>query len=105
LLLFIKQKINTEDIYFTSDNILIDYFLTIGTRCVIELTYTKLYLKVNRILVSDKLTLKEIHVLKCIGIGGFSKVVLAEVYGIIMAIKIINKEFIVKSSKQALVEN
>lgn len=43
--------------------------------------------------------------IKCIGSGGFSKVILARVYGIIVAVKVINKDFIFRTAKESLIEN
>lgn len=80
-----------SNIYFKSNNILIDHFLTLNDRYVMELNLNKIYLTVHSVEVFDKISLKCVEVLKCVGSGGFSKVLLARVYGIMMAIKIIDK--------------
>lgn len=88
---FIKSKIGMEFVYFKSGNLMVDYFLTLGARDIVELAVARLELMVYQVEVGGEIGLGAVEVLKCVGSGGFSKVVLARVYGIMMAIKIIDK--------------
>ena len=47
-----------------------------------------------KIMKNDNL-LVNLQIIKCIGTGGFSKVYLVRGYGKIMALKVINKDFII----------
>ena len=103
MLVFLKDKLKEDGLYFKSGNIHLDYFLTLPHRLVKELTITKLRLDAHRIKISDANNLKAIEIIKCVGSGGFSKVFLGRVYGIMMAIKMVDKEFIIKTAKQAII--
>ena len=105
LLSFLKDKLKEDGLYFKSGNIHLDYFLTLTHRYVKELTVTKLRLDGNRIKIPHGVNLEAIEIIKCVGSGGFSKVFLGRVYGIMMAIKMVDKEFIIKTAKQAIIEN
>lgn len=94
-----------DNVYFKSGSILVDYFLTLSDRPLTELTTCKLELSVHPIEICQEISLKSVEVLKCIGSGGFSKVVLARVFGLLMAVKVIDKEFVFKTAKQSIVEN
>ena len=50
-------------------------------------------------MLNNRKSMKLFEFIKCIGTGGFSKVYLVRAYGILMALKVIEKEFIIKSGK------
>lgn len=52
-------------------------------------------------------SLQSFHILKCIGVGGFSKVYLVRFKqdGKFYAMKVINKEFIVQNKKKGIIMN
>ena len=105
LLLFLKGKIGSADVFFRSGSIHLDYFLTLSHRLVKELTVSKLRLQAEKITPADPLTLKTIEMIKCVGSGGFSKVFLGRLYGKMMAIKMVDKEFILRTSKEGIIRN
>ena len=45
------------------------------------------------------------EVVRCIGTGGFSRVYLVRGWGRLLALKVINKEYIIENEKQNIVEN
>lgn len=47
--------------------------------------------------------LSSLDIIKCLGTGGFSKVYLTRGYGRLMAMKVINKHFIIENEKQNIV--
>ena len=102
---FLKDKMKEDAVYFKSDNIHLDYFLTLPNRYLKELTIQKIRLDCHRITIASGLNLQAIEIIKCVGSGGFSKVFLGRVYGIMMAIKVVDKQFILKTAKQAIIEN
>jgi serine/threonine protein kinase len=57
--------------------------------------------------VQEKVSLSSFEIVKCIGTGGFSKVFLCRFMetGIFYAMKVIDKEFIVKNKKKKIVMN
>lgn len=86
----------------------IDYFITLPQEdfvlinSITDKVHIKVY-KLNRLAIGFNLKIFEI--IKCIGSGGFSKVFLARAYGIMMAIKVIQKELITQNSKKTIIEN
>jgi len=65
-------------------------------RKVAELETKKINLFGEKIKIDRKgAQLNNFQIIKCIGTGGFSKVYLGRAYGKLMALKVINKAFIV----------
>lgn len=65
----------------------------------------KLKLVGKSIVDQPEFSLKGVEIIKCIGSGGFSKVLLGRVYGVMMAIKVIDKELILRNGKESIIVN
>lgn len=100
-----KGKVGQESVYFKSGNIHLDYFLSLSHRLVRELTVSKVRLAARLVRIPQSLSIEAIEIIKCVGSGGFSKVFLGRVYGVMMAIKMVDKDFILKTAKQTIIEN
>lgn len=50
-------------------------------------------------------SLASIDIIKCIGCGGFSKVFLGRMYGKMLAVKAVDKNFIISTNKETIIEN
>ena len=55
--------------------------------------------------VHDDNYLNNFEVIKCVGSGGFSKVFLVRGFGKLMAMKVINKEYILSNDKANIINN
>jgi serine/threonine protein kinase len=76
----------------------VDYLLTLGHRKVKELKTKRLEFSACRIRVDGRgALLRNFEIIKCVGTGGFSRVYLCRGYGQLMALKVINKDFIVEN--------
>lgn len=70
--------------------------LTLTNRKVIELGVKKLDIQAGRLKIDKKgYFLNSLEIIKCVGTGGFSRVYLCRGYGKLMALKVINKSFII----------
>jgi serum/glucocorticoid-regulated kinase 2 len=71
-----------------------------------ELGTRKLELQASKLKIDRRGNfLNNLEIIKCLGTGGFSKVYLARGYGRLMAMKVINKNFIIENEKQNIVES
>jgi serum/glucocorticoid-regulated kinase 2 len=101
-----KREISEDYLYFKTKNLNVEYFLTLPHRKVKELGLKRLEILAFRIKIDRKGNfLGNLEIIKCLGSGGFSKVYFARGYGKLMAIKIINKNFMIENEKQNIVEN
>lgn len=66
-----------------------------------------IYEKPTYISPNYQVNLRDFNLIKCIGLGGFSRVYLItkKDTGKMFALKLIDKEFIVKNKKQVIVQN
>ncbi|CAD8121301.1 unnamed protein product [Paramecium sonneborni] len=101
------QKLKLKIVAFTTidHNILIDYYLTLEERPII---WPELQLECQEpVQGSQHVSLKDFQILKCIGAGGFSKVYLvrSKLNGHFYAMKLVDKEFIIKYKKAELLQN
>ena len=96
LVSFMKKETSESHVYFKSKNLNIDYMLTLKERKVKELGTKKLELSMHKIRICKGLSpLNNFEIVRCVGTGGFSRVYLCRAYGRLMALKAINKQFIV----------
>jgi serum/glucocorticoid-regulated kinase 2 len=88
---------------------MLDYVLTLEKQRVAVLSVVQpLNLRIEQLSQLPGLpdnSLKRFNVIRCIGSGGFSKVFLAEVNGVYVALKVIDKEFLIQNDKEIIVEN
>lgn len=49
--------------------------------------------------------LNNFEIIKCLGTGGFSRVYLVRGFGMLMAMKVINKNFIIDNEKENIVDS
>lgn len=88
-------------------NIHLDYYLTLKNKSIEFLNGDSLILSPIPRVVQEKVSLSSFEIVKCIGTGGFSKVFLCRFMetGIFYAMKVIDKDFIVKNKKKKIVMN
>lgn len=95
---YMRKELRDQYLFFKSRDMNVDYILTLVQRKVRELRTKRLQLSAWRIRVDAKgALLKNLQIIKCVGTGGFSRVYLVRGYGELMALKVINKEFIVEN--------
>lgn len=103
---FIRREIKEHYVYFKAKSLNVEYLLTLHHRKVRELGVKRLELLGVKLKIDRRGNfLNNLEVIKCLGTGGFSKVYLARGYGRLMAMKVINKHFIIENEKQNIVEN
>lgn len=87
---------------------MLDHLLTLDNQKVFILKDAQPISVRPQLINSDLLpenSLKRFNILRCIGSGGFSKVYLAEVGGVFLALKIVNKKMLLAQEKGLLINN
>lgn len=109
LVKYLRDIAGSKQILLRSGSCMLDYALTLERQRVSVLaTMQPLNITIEPITQLSGLadnSLKRFNVIRCIGSGGFSRVFLAEVYGVYVALKVIDKEFLISSEKEVIVEN
>lgn len=109
LVKYLKDIAGSKHLLFRSGNCMLDYVLTLEKHRVAAITAAQpIDLRVEQLSQLYGLpdnSLKRFNVIRCIGSGGFSKVFLAEVYGLYVALKVIDKDFLMQNDKEIIVEN
>lgn len=82
-----------------------DYLLTLRHRLVSELSRTRLELWAGKVRLDKRGPLGSFEIIRCVGTGGFSRVYLGRGWGKLMALKVINKGYILENEKQNIIEN
>lgn len=85
---------NLQNVIFRSSDLMLDHFLTQDSQKVCLLRDIQpINIRPQQICSEPTVdnSLKRFNILKCIGSGGFSKVYLAEVFGVFVALKVIDK--------------
>lgn len=95
---FMRRELKEQYVYFKAKSINVEYLLTLQHRKVRELGVKRLELLGVKLRIDRRGNfLNNLEVIKCLGTGGFSKVYLARGYGRLMAMKVINKHFILEN--------
>jgi hypothetical protein len=106
LLAFLRRELREGFLFFCSKNLSVEHFLTLGGRRVRELGTKRVDLMAVKVKVDHSNGyLGCLEVVRCLGTGGFSRVYLARGFGRLMAMKVINKAFILENEKRNIVEN
>lgn len=103
LIKYLKDIAGSKHVLFRSGNMMVDYTLTLPDIKVSALNhFHPLNIRVEAITIDRRTpenSLKRFNVIRCIGSGGFSRVFLAEVNGVYVALKVIDKDFLVQNEK------
>ena len=95
LVKYLKDIAGSKHLLLRSNSCMLDYVLTLEKQLVTVLTNIQpLHLRIEPLSHLSGLpdnTLKRFNVIRCIGSGGFSRVFLAEVHGVYVALKVIDK--------------
>lgn len=86
---------------------MVDYLLTLPRELFVQIAPQPLSITAQDTSIQQGLckSLKQFNIMKCIGSGGFSKVYLCETLGQYFAMKVMNKDQVMRNQKQSIVLN